>query len=932
MSKPVLYAISAFDASKEHTFTFSFSGEQIIETQANIYNNETNALVYSGSYTTSKAAFVLPAGSIKNSAVPYNITIRVVTNNNDNKYSEYSDKEQFYCVSSPTFDFKGLDSANLNTIRDSSYLLEIEYSVPSGEKEQLDSYQYFLYNSLKVMVDSSPLYYADGNTFLLSYLSDDTNYYVRAMGTTQNGMKIDTGYVPIYVDYEKSSTYLVIEPVSRYRYGDILIKSNIASIDGWAYPTPEQYCSAADSSTGQERIGIDLTQDGSYVVFDENYQIPDTFDMELVVMKYIPNRRILLLKGDGEQLELFIAQRKFSGDGKTYTYALLITGDPGYTVQSNKIVDEGHFFTISMKRENWLYELKITPNDKLETLYTVKFTGVNGIKNQYVKSGALLTDPGDQVKEGYTFEGWYNGSKKWNFAKDTVTSDMTLEAKFTRDVSVTYTLDNATSSNTVSTTKENESFATTITASANYVIDSITVIMNGKDVSSDVVSDNKITISKVTGPIEITVKTTIQYKITQAITNAKTSNGTTYVKSGSAFTTTITPETDYDYVDITVSMGGTDITSTAVKNNVVTIDSVTGAVQITAEGKITERTAYTVTVNYSEALSTKTYTAYEGKSYTLKIAVGSSNFAFKSATVKMGGVDITDSVLTGRDVYIENVTGDIDIDVVLIQTFQIFGAYQNVIRSNEGDVVGYGGTFECTYTPQSGYNAVSITVKKGDITGTVVDGCVTGNTVRIENVKSNYYIMANGYKVKNWDVTYDLTNATSSNSDATVELNGSYKTTISGTDPYRLKSVTVTMDDVDISNDVVTWESGKYGILTYNNATIKIPEVTGKLNISVVGSMMYSILKKTSDCKTTNETSIGIIAGQVWDGDTYFCAYVPSSGYTSCNIKVYKGSDSTGEEVTNSVVGKTTIDGVTYDSVTIKNVKQVYYTDASGVK
>lgn len=129
-----------------------------------------------------------------------------------------------------------------------------------------------------------------------------------------------------------------------------------------------------------------------------------------------------------------------------------------------------------MKRENWLYELKITPNDKLETLYTVKFTGVNGIKNQYVKSGALLTDPGDQVKEGYTFEGWYNGSKKWNFAKDTVTSDMTLEAKFTRDVSVTYTLNNATSSNTVSTTKENESFATTITASANYVIDSIQLV------------------------------------------------------------------------------------------------------------------------------------------------------------------------------------------------------------------------------------------------------------------------------------------------------------------------------------------------------------------------------------------------------------------------------------------------------------------------
>ena len=159
------------------------------------------------------------------------------------------------------------------------------------------------------------------------------------------------------------------------------------------------------------------------------------------------------------------------------------------------------------------------------------------------------------------------------------------------------------------------------------------------------------------------------------------------------------------------------------------------------------------------------------------------------------------------------------------------------------------------------------------------------------------------------------------NSDATVELNGSYETTISRTDPYRLKSVTVTMDEVDISNDVVTWESGKYGILTYNNATIKIPEVTGKLNISVVGSMMYSMSKKTSNCKTKNETSIGIIAGHVWDGDTYFCAYVPSSGYTSCNIKVYKGSDSTGEEVTNPLIIS---ENTTVDETTIRNCTEVW--------
>lgn len=357
MSKPVLYAISAFDATNNHTFTFSFSGGQIIKTEARIYNNETGALAYSGTCETAKAQFVLKGGSIKNSKIPYNIEVRVYINSGSGEYSEYSDKVQFHCITYPTFALKGLTASSQNTIKDSNYEVELTYTSASGEDEQLDSYQYFLYNNQRVMVDSSAVFYVIGKTFTLSYLSDDTNYYVRATGLTKNGMVLDTGFVPIYADYEMSSTFLVVDPVNRYRYGDILLKSNIISIEGKSDPDPAQYMTLRENVSGKDRVGVDLTANGSYVLFDENYTIPDNFDMELVIMRLVPNARIMTLKGKNRTIEIYMAQRQFDGDSNTYTYAIMKDVEARYTVQSNRLIYAGGFLTLSMKCENRLYEM-----------------------------------------------------------------------------------------------------------------------------------------------------------------------------------------------------------------------------------------------------------------------------------------------------------------------------------------------------------------------------------------------------------------------------------------------------------------------------------------------------------------------------------------------------------------------------------------------
>ena len=54
------------------------------------------------------------------------------------------------------------------------------------------------------------------------------------------------------------------------------------------------------------------------------------------------------------------------------------------------------------------------------------------VSSQIVEVGGKVKEPPQLYKEGYTFDGWYNGSKKWDFAKDTVSgSALVLTAKWT---------------------------------------------------------------------------------------------------------------------------------------------------------------------------------------------------------------------------------------------------------------------------------------------------------------------------------------------------------------------------------------------------------------------------------------------------------------------------------------------------------------------
>jgi uncharacterized repeat protein (TIGR02543 family) len=76
--------------------------------------------------------------------------------------------------------------------------------------------------------------------------------------------------------------------------------------------------------------------------------------------------------------------------------------------------------------------------------YTVTFNADGGSPapvQQKIASGGKVTEPAAMTKTGYAFDGWYKEAglaNKWNFASDTVTADITLYAKWTTAITVTF--------------------------------------------------------------------------------------------------------------------------------------------------------------------------------------------------------------------------------------------------------------------------------------------------------------------------------------------------------------------------------------------------------------------------------------------------------------------------------------------------------------
>ena len=158
---------------------------------------------------------------------------------------------------------------------------------------------------------------------------------------------------------------------------------------------------------------------------------------------------------------------------------------------------------------------------------------------------------------------------------------------------ITKNLTGCTISNNASQVDYGEAYTATIAAESGKTITSVVVKMGGVDITSTAYTagSGAINIAKVTGAVTITAVATmpsVTYTITRNLTNVASSNTANSIAEGASYNTTLTPTGTYKKLgDISVTMGGADISSSAVSGNNIAISKVSGNIVITCKAVIT---------------------------------------------------------------------------------------------------------------------------------------------------------------------------------------------------------------------------------------------------------------------------------------------------------------------------------------------------------
>lgn len=245
MAVPVINVIKAFDATQGTTFTFSYTGNQVVgiqfvisraDTLEEVYRNVTDAEFLRGGTVPLKLQGIIPSDAGLENSRKYSMKLRVIDVYRNP--TDWSAASYFTCYETPTLTFKDLESGD--KIKAQSYAATVVYH--QADNEKLQSYWFNLYDEALNVVSTSKTFYdvaEVGGVVTLRYtftnLSDDTTYYIRCQGTTIHGMSCDSSPIQIDVDYKFYNDFQVLYLSNDHVNGRIEYQGNFKII--W----PDEY-------------------------------------------------------------------------------------------------------------------------------------------------------------------------------------------------------------------------------------------------------------------------------------------------------------------------------------------------------------------------------------------------------------------------------------------------------------------------------------------------------------------------------------------------------------------------------------------------------------------------------------------------------------------------------------------------------------------
>ena len=227
MSKPQINKIRPFDATQDFTISMSYVGNYPKTNRVIIYDAITLVEIYNSTTTVGKFEIehTIPANTLINGK-KYTVQGQVIDGNGIE--SPLSDKVYFWCLTTPLFYFQDIqDETVFNT---ASIYATLVYNQP--DEEDISEYRFYLYDESKnLLIESEPFFSTDNLTYAYRGLSDDTFYYIRAIGVTVNGLQVDTGYIKIFVNYENLGTFKFIQAKCNERNSIVTYQTNFVIIN-----------------------------------------------------------------------------------------------------------------------------------------------------------------------------------------------------------------------------------------------------------------------------------------------------------------------------------------------------------------------------------------------------------------------------------------------------------------------------------------------------------------------------------------------------------------------------------------------------------------------------------------------------------------------------------------------------------------------------
>lgn len=248
--------------------------------------------------------------------------------------------------------------------------------------------------------------------------------------------------------------------------------------------------------------------------------------------------------------------------------------------------------------------------------------------------------------------------------------------------------------------------------------------------------------------IDVGTVDVVTYNVTNELTNVTNSNSVSKMNKNSNYSATLTPNNGYTLDNVTITMGGTDITSSAYADGVINIISVTGDIVITASATEIECTGITLDKTSLEFTDTSQQTLVSTVTPTNCVqSVAWTTSDSTVATVVNGVVTPlkkgTTTITATCGSY--SATCEVTVSVEEIATYTITNNLTNVSSDNSATTVSENSNYSTTLTADSGYTLDTVTVTMGgtDITssaysdGSVSIDAVTGDIVITASASSS---------------------------------------------------------------------------------------------------------------------------------------------------------------------------------------------------